>query len=827
MIFARKRISSLIVTALFIIGLTSTAAASDNAITYQTPPDEIADIVTAPWTPRVSVSPNHVDMLMMQYPGLPSIEQVSQPELRVAGLRINPRTNGPSRGWYFTDLHLRTVDDRTEHEINGLPQKRHITDITWSPNGDYIAFANTVEDHVQLWLIDVDECAARQLSTRALNAAYGDPFEWLPDNKTIVAKTVLDDRTTPPEPPYVPAGPNIQENLGKIAPARTYQDLLANPYDEEVFEYYTTSQIVLIDVEGNETVIGRAGIIPEADVSPDGNYVLVTTVHRPFSYTVPVYRFPRVIEVWNHDGEVVYEVADLGLAEDVPIAFGSVPTGPRSVNWRQDADATLYWTEALDGGDAGAEAEERDRILMLAAPFETDPTPLLTMDVRFSGIQWGHDNLAIASGWWWSNRKTKAWIIQPGNPDTEPVLWQDRSWEDRYNDPGSPMMHRDQNGAYVMITANDGNTIFLTAAGASPEGNRPFVDALDIESMETTRLFRSEAPYYEDPVSFLDVEKRLLLTRRESVDDPPNYYKRDLKHNDIKQLTFFPHPTPQLKDVKKELVKYERDDGVQLTGKLYTPPGYNPEEDGPLPMLMWAYPREYKDANSAGQVTDSPYRFVRVSWSSPLIWLAAGYAVLDDAAMPIIGEGDEEPNDSFIEQLVASAKAGIDVAAEKGVADPDRVCIGGHSYGAFMTANLLAHSDLFAAGIARSGAYNRTLTPFGFQSEERSLWEAPEIYFAMSPFMHAEKINEPLLLIHGEADNNSGTYPLQSERFFGALKGHGATVRLVMLPFESHGYRAQESVLHQLWEMHRWMETYVKSAPQAEPGSVKTMSTEG
>jgi dipeptidyl aminopeptidase/acylaminoacyl peptidase len=302
-----------------------------------------------------------------------------------------------------------------------------------------------------------------------------------------------------------------------------------------------------------------------------------------------------------------------------------------------------------------------------------------------------------------------------------------------------------------------------------------------------------------------------VLTRRESVQEPPNYFYHNLEKNRTVQLTGFPHPTPQLKGITKELIRYNRDDGLKLTARLYLPDGYT-TADGPLPMVMWAYPREYKSADAAGQVTDSPYRFIRTSWSSPVVWLLRGYAVLDYPSMPIIGEGDEEPNDSFIEQLVAGAKAAIDEVVRRGVADPERIAIGGHSYGAFMTANLLAHSDLFRAGIARSGAYNRSLTPFGFQSEDRTFWEAPETYFAMSPFMHADKVDEPILLIHGEADNNSGTYPMQSERFYNALKGHGAICRLVMLPHESHGYRARESALHVLYETDRWLEKYVKNA---------------
>ncbi|MFQ5421974.1 MAG: alpha/beta hydrolase family protein, partial [Anaerolineae bacterium] len=483
--------------------------------------------------------------------------------------------------------------------------------------------------------------------------------------------------------------------------------------------------------------------------------------------------------------------------------------------WRSDAPATLYWAEAQDGGNPRKKAEIRDHIYTLSAPFSGKPKFLTELGNRYSGIQWGNDKLALVSEWWWPTRKIRTWIIQPDAAKVTKDLLFDYSWQDRYNAPGNPMMKINSYGHSVLLTGNKGRTLYLTGSGASPEGDRPFLDELNLATKKTTRLWRSQAPYYEQPTRLLDVGKMRLLTRRESKKEPPNYFIRDLKKDQISQLTHFPHPTPALADVQKEMIRYERADGVTLTANLYLPPGYKPE-DGPLPMFMWAYPREFKSAKAAAQVIGSPHRFVRVSPTSAIVWLAMGYAVLDGPTMPIIGEGDKEPNDTYVEQLVASAKAAVEEVVRRGVAEPGRIAIGGHSYGAFMTANLLAHSDLFSAGVARSGAYNRSLTPFGFQAEERTFWEAPEIYFAMSPFMHANKVNEPILLIHGEADNNSGTFPIQSKRFYAAIKGHGGKARLVMLPHESHGYRARESILHTLWETNRWLEKYVKNAPAKE-----------
>jgi dipeptidyl aminopeptidase/acylaminoacyl peptidase len=524
------------------------------------------------------------------------------------------------------------------------------------------------------------------------------------------------------------------------------------------------------------------------------------------------------VEVWDAAGTPVYLVAELPLAEDVPPVRGAVRTGRRAVGWRADAPATLVWAEAQDGGDPHTPADVRDRVSLLPAPFAGEPTELAALALRFGGVQWGDDDLALVDEWWWQTRRRRTWRIAPARPVDGPRLLFDRSSEDRYADPGSPLTRRTPAGTGVLLTSPDGASLYLAGAGASPEGDLPFLDRLDLGTGQTERLWRCAAPHYEFAVDLLDPGSGRLLTRRESATEPPNYYLRRLDPEgpaegpaDPVPLTAFPHPMPTLAGVRGELLRYARPDGVQLSGMLYLPPGYR-EEHGRLPLLLWAYPYEFKSAGAAGQVQTSPYRFVRPQPGSPLFFLAAGYAVLDGPAMPIVGEGDAEPNDTYVEQLVADARVAVDAAAARGVADPARVAVGGHSYGAFMTANLLAHSDLFRAGIARSGAYNRTLTPFGFQAEDRTLWEAPQVYLAMSPYLRADRIKAPLLLIHGAADNNAGTYPMQSERLFDALKGLGATARLVLLPHESHAYRARESVLHTLWESLTWLERYVRPA---------------
>jgi dipeptidyl aminopeptidase/acylaminoacyl peptidase len=529
---------------------------------------------------------------------------------------------------------------------------------------------------------------------------------------------------------------------------------------------------------------------------------------RPFSYIVPYGRFPLWVDIWDINGRLIKKLAEIPLSEIMPQGFSATRKGPRSFQWRADKPSTMIWVEAQDEGDPKVVAEIRDLIFSLDAPFRETPTPILSLNFRFSGITWGWDNFAVVYERWWETRRMVVSFFNPSNPrETKRVVW-DRSYQDAYGDPGSLITQPSPNGFSTLRTNKERTKLYLSGQGASPVGNMPFLDEMDISSLKTTRLWQCQAPYYETLITLLDEPVRTILTSRESESEQPNFFIRDLRRKRITAFTEFPHPYPQLKDVQKELVRYKRADGIELSATLYLPAGYK-KGTKKLPVLMWAYPEEFVNADIAGQVKESPYRFIRPSRLSPILWVARGYAVLDRVGMPIIGQDSLLPNDTFIEQLVANAKAAIDYLVNEKVADPKRIAVGGHSYGAFMTANLLAHSDLFAAGIARSGAYNRTLTPFGFQGEERSLWEASDIYLKMSPFMYAHKLKTPILFIHGEDDNNSGTFPIQSERMYQAVNGHGGTTRLVMLPFESHGYRARQSILHQAWETDTWLERYL------------------
>lgn len=801
------KITSLYSLILGFVLLVSSAVSAQTS--YQTPPASIADLVNAPSTPAVTFSKDGSFMLLLERTESPSIEDLAQPELRIAGLRINPSTSGPSRAGGYTNLKIKKTATGEEIQVTGLPSPAKMSGFTFSLDERYLAFTQTEAKGISLWVVDLSTNTAKALTGPILNQVLGNSMAWLADNSLLI-KAVNPARGKVPSAPVAPAGPTIQETSGKAAPSRTYQDLLANPHDEALFAYFMDSQLMRITLDGSSTAVGKPAMVKSMLLSPDKNYLLVESIQKPFSYLVPADRFPYTVEVWSNQGALLKILAQLPLDEVRPTGFDATVSGIRNVNWRADAPATLYWAEAQDKGDPKIKVAERDIVFTLMAPFTGEKQKLVGTTLRFGGISWSDDSFALLSERWSASRTEKVSVFQPGTPSQAPRTIIERSSDDLYNDPGSPVFVDNAYGRKVL--QRNGNLVFMTSEGGSPEGSMPFLSTFNTSTKEQKILWRSQAPYYERVTKVLDKEGSQLITLKESTDMSPNYWLVNTKKRVApKQLTAFADPYPALKGIEKQLITYPRKDGLNLSAVLYTPEGYDPARDGRLPVLMWAYPREYKSAADAAQVRGSKYTFTRLSWGSPLYWVTRGYAIMDQTEMPIVGEGELEPNDFFIEQLVANAEAAINKVVEMGVGDRSRIAVGGHSYGAFMTANLLSHTQLFAAGIARSGAYNRTLTPFGFQYEQRSYWEAPEVYFNMSPFSFADQVKTPILLIHGEADNNSGTFPIQSERYYNALKGHGATTRLVLLPHESHGYAAKESILHTLWEMDSWLEKYVKN----------------
>ncbi len=778
---------------------------------YQKPPKEIEDILNAPATPATSVSPAKDKIALLEPLRYPPISELAEPMLRLAGLRIHPTTNSQHRQPYFVKVTLKNIADGNETPV-ALPAGAKIIQPSWSADGKYIAAGNVTSQGIELWIIDTATAKATLVKNALVNTAFGG-WNWMPNQKSLIVNTVPKARI--PAPQYrdlVPNSPNIQETAGKSGVVMTFQDLLRSPNDEQLFEYYATSQLAIVGVDGKVREVGRPGIFDTADISPDGQYILVSTIKRPFSYLFPYNRFPKDVEIWDASGKMVKKLADIPLQDNLPVQ--GVPTSPRSYGWIPTEAAMLVWAEALDGGNPRTKAALRDKLMKLAAPFSSEPAELVKIEQRYQGRIFGErDGLMLYYDYNRDTQRRRIFSVDYRSPQT-PKMISDLSINDRYNDIGQPVTKRLPNG-YSVVQQN-GDEIFLSGNGASPEGDRPFLRAMNLNDLKMREIFRSDNNAYESFVSLQSADGTQFITRRESISEPPNLFLQFRCPPDKtcialanKQLTEFKDPTPQLRGIKKQLVRYKRADGVDLSFTLYLPPNY--VEGTRLPTVVWAYPQSFTDAQTAGQVTGSTNRFTSIGGSSHLFFLLQGYAVLDDAAMPVVGT-PETKNDTFVKQIVDAAKAAIDKGVEMGVVDPQRVGVGGHSYGAFMTANLLAHSDLFRAGIARSGAYNRTLTPFGFQDEERNFWQATKIYTDVSPFFYANKINEPVLLIHGEADNNTGTFPIQSERLYAAIQGNGGTARLVMLPLESHGYAGKESIEHALYEQIQWFDKYVKNA---------------
>lgn len=811
-------IISLLMVANFLVAQTpKISVADDNG--YKMPPKDIADMLLAKPTPGVSVDDKGEWMLFSESSSYPSVEELARPELRIAGLRINPNNYAPSRGNYINNFYLKNIASGKEFKISGLPSPLYGGNVSWSPNDKKIAFTNTTADHVDLYVIEITTLEAMKVNKTPLNI-IGGGYQWYDDN-TLLYRTVLKPATAAPPKPLMPKGPTTQENYGKASPRPTFQDMIKSPYDEQLFEFYATAQLVK-NSNGVETKIGQPAIHVDINVSPDKKYMMVRTLKKPFSYLVPAFGFPSTIVITDMNGKFIKQLADLPSSETAPGGNDNVQLVPRNFEWRDDEPATIVWCEALDSGLIKNKAEFHDAVYASSAPFTAAPRELFKTKMRYRGTSWGNASFALVNEGLTGKQMTQTNRYNPSTGAIEKLM--ERNTTDNYSNPGSPVTEKNQWGRDVIKLVDNGTKLLMNNfTGASPKGDLPFLATFDLTAKKLDIIWRCEEGNFENVVRVLDADKLRVLTRRENEKEMPNYWIKNLKtKTGDQQLTHFTNPYPQLDGISKEKIKYKREDGVDLTGDLYLPKGYNAKRDGPLPVFIWAYPAEYNSATDAAQVRGSEHRFTLVNWGSPVFYVTQGYAVLNNAEMPIVAtDKDKKPNDNFIDQLRMNAEAAINKLAEMGVGDRNRVAVGGHSYGAFMTANLLAHTNLFKAGIARSGAYNRSLTPFGFQNEDRTYWQAPELYNAMSPFSYADKIKTPILLIHGELDNNTGTYPIQSERMFNAIKGHGGTVKYVQLPFESHGYAGRENILHMLNEQFTWLEKYVKNADKNNPAAEK------
>jgi dipeptidyl aminopeptidase/acylaminoacyl peptidase len=799
------------VTLLLLLNFGFFGFAQEN-LTYQKPSKSILDLADYERAPSVSMDTKKEYMLLSYRNTYKTLDDLNQEELRLAGLRINPVTNISSTVTYVNNLKVRKISSTDEVQVAGLPDNPKISNILWSPNDKKILFSHTTTSGVELWVLDVATAKANKLTEATVNANLGNPFSWFLDNETILVKMLPKNRQPLLDSKKdLPTGPIVSNTSGEKSQNRTYPDMLKNKNDEINFENSMTSELYKVNINGTATLFKEAAMFAGERISPDGNYIMLTTIQKPFSYVVPLNRFPSKTVVYDSRGKEIKTVNEVPLNEIIPKGFMAVRKGKREMGWRNDKPATLAYVTALDEGNPANKADFRDEVFLWDAPFTNDPITVVKLPQRFSGITWGNDNIAIVSDEWYDTRNVKTYLINPSTPGQAPKVLTDRNSQDVYSDPGTFETRKNEYNKYVLALEKD--NAYRIGDGYTKEGQFPFIDEFNFTTLKNKRLYTSSyKDKKEDLIEIEDFKTGKVLVQIQSKNDYPNYYFRNIKkQNSLTPITAFKNPFESIKNVSKEVIKYKRKDGVELSGTLYLPAGYDKAKKEKLPLLIWAYPAEYKDKNSAGQSTQNPNEFTFPYYGSFVYWVTKGYVVLDDAAFPIIGEGTTEPNDNFISQLVDNAEAAINAVDALGYINRKKVAIGGHSYGAFMTANLLTHSNLFACGIARSGAYNRTLTPFGFQSEQRNYWEAPEVYNTMSPFMNADKMKTPLLLVHGEADNNPGTFTLQTERYFQALKGLGAPARMVILPKEAHGYVAKENILHLLWEQDQFLEKYLKN----------------
>jgi dipeptidyl aminopeptidase/acylaminoacyl peptidase len=832
-----NRLTHLIVAVLF-AGTTLLGSAAQPAATtadavgtsgYNVPPKNILDVLHAPSPPAPYVSPTNDRVLLVSWQSYPPMSRVATPFLRLAGVRVETKNHSKhdTPGGYgitpcATGFDLVHIANAKRTSI-ALPAGACPSAPKWSADGQRFAFVNLAPEAVELWVGDANTGAAHQVPGVRLNPMFGHELQWAADQKSLIVKLVPDGIGAPPPEPDLPLGPSIQESDGESGQSSTYEnrDTLNNKHDEDLFDYYARSQLAFVDAATSAvTPLGKPANYYEIDAAPDGQRVLVSAIHKPYSYVTTYNRFPNDVEVWdisNRANVTTKTIASLPLADRVPIH--GVPTGPRDFSWRATEPATLVWAEALDGGDWNTKVPFRDKVLEQKAPFTTPAVEIARTEQRYEGFSWGEQsNTALLREYDENRHWTRTFIVDVDDPAQKQRLLWDMSSDEQYANPGSPVQHQLANGAWVM--RQDGDTIYLDGEGASSDGDRPFLDRLDLKTLKTERLFRSEKSAFESFIAFTGADTRTLLTWHQSVIDPPNAFVRTLgKPVDAPAgearfaskrtaVTHNPDPTPAVRAIKKRLVKYKRADGLDLSFTLYTPPGY--KEGTRVPTILYAYPLDYAGAAQAGQVSGSQVTFTRLRQYKLL--LLAGYAIIDNAAFPIVGD-PKKAYDTYLDQLVADAKAAVNEAVRLGVADPDRIGVTGHSHGALMTVNLVAHSDLFKAGVATSGSYNKTLTPFGFQSERRSVWEAPDVYRQVSPFFSADKLKTPLLIVHGADDANPGTTPLQASKLYEAIRGNGGTTRLVMLPHEPHWYSAMESNEQLIYEMLRWFDKYVKNAP--------------
>jgi dipeptidyl aminopeptidase/acylaminoacyl peptidase len=777
--------------------LTPCAAAGSGG--YRQPPQDVVAIIAARKPPLISVAPDRRQAILAEPEGFTRLEDLARPAVSVDGRRFDLGSHARRGMVHYSGLTLLALGTGESRRLP-LADNARIGYPQWSPRSDRLAFGVFAPTGVELWHAGTEDMQPVKVEGLRLNTAGGRSFVWMPDGQRILCRLVAAGADGMPRLPLSIPGPIVLEATGSRQPA-AMRAVGRNPHEHQLFNYFMRSQLAIANTSTGELApIGVPDLYGDIAPSPDGNFILVTRMTPPGDAPDVGLSPADTLEVWTASGQIVSSLLSS------PEAVSTEARKRRGFRWQHTASATLQWIEDMFPSDGLRAGTGGERLMVLAAPFSAAPREVFRSEHAITGIDWvDASESAIVHVYDEQERRAAAWLVDLRRPGAEARSLWTRHIDDRYDDPGRPMTKRNAAGLDVVIQEH--GDIYMSARGVTPQGERPFVSRWSLTEMDGEVLWRSSEGTYAEAIALLDDEEPRLLIRHEAATMPPNYAVVGLRGGPRRELTSFRSPGAETFRVRKEVVTFPRADGIMLQATLYSPMQKADEER--LPLVLWAYPRTYADAQRAGQVSRSGDHFSAFDRAIPAFLAMHGFAVMDQVSMPIV-RADRGAGRSFSEQVVASARAAIDKAVEMGVADPQRVGVAGHSFGAFMTVSLLAHSELFKAGVAFSGAYNRTLTPFGFQTERRTLWEAPNMYMEMSPLMYAHRITAPLLLVHGSQDENRGTTPMQSERLFQAIMGQGGTAKLVMLPYEGHVYRARESVLHSAAEMLEWFSLHLR-----------------